>query len=125
MSLQNKIVIFLLALIFLFLTIQKIRFNVLRPFYSVLWLAFGGFLLFVSLGSRELKWFSDKLFAFNDARHFVYIIAFGFIFVYALHATFVINKMQDEIRILISEVGILRIQKSFKKTDSPSLEKKV
>ena len=76
----------------------------------VLWIGFSTFLLSVFAASDQLKWLSDHTFGFNDSRHFVYVICFGFLFIYAFYATIVLNRQQDEVRVLISELAILRSQ---------------
>jgi hypothetical protein len=108
MSLQIQIVGLLLSLAFFTFVLRQIRGRILRPFYVLLWVAFSIFLFLIFAASDQIKWLSDHIFAFNDSRHFVYLVCFGFLFVYAFYATLVVNKLQDEVRVLISELGILR-----------------
>ena len=108
MSFQIQIVGLLLSVAFFALVVGQIKSRILRPFYVSLWIGFSLFLFSIFAASDQVKWLSDNIFAFNDSRHFVYVICFGFLFVYAFYATLVVNKLQDEVRVLISELGILR-----------------
>lgn len=110
MTLQSRLIGLALSIAFLSLVIGQIKRRILRPFYMIMWLGFGSFLIIAFAGSAQLRWLSDQIFGFDDARHFFYVISFGFLFVYAFYVTIALNRLQDETRILISELGILRFR---------------
>lgn len=106
MGIQIKIVITFFCLIFLYVVLKKVRNDFLKPFYAQLWVSFSLFMLTVVWAEPVFKWLSDTVFGFTDARHTIYIGLFGFLFLYAFYATLALNRMQEQMKVLISEVAI-------------------
>jgi len=106
MGIQIKILITFFSLIFLYVVLKKVRREFLKPFYAQLWISFALFMLAVVWAEPAFKWVSDTVFGFTDARHTIYIGLFGFLFLYAFYATLALNRMQEQMKVLISEVAI-------------------
>jgi hypothetical protein len=93
----------------------------LLPSYALLWVAIGAALVFLPTYSEVLRWVSTNVFGIVGANHFIYLMLFGFLLIYAFYLTQKICALTNRVERVIASLAIL--EASFQEStarDRPS-----
>ncbi len=115
-----QLISILISLMFTFFVIRLIVKGKLREEYSIVWILCTFFLIVFSFWRKGLDFVSD-LFGIYDPPNFVFTASIFVIFVYLLHLSIVVSKLQDQNKKLTQELAILKerlIKKNIEKENS-------
>ena len=97
------------SFIFILFIVELIRKKKLKEEYSFLWLALGFTFLFLSIwrGSLDILAFFLGV-AYVPAA--LFIILFAVLIIILIHFSMVISKMKEYIKVLVQEIGLLKLE---------------
>lgn len=98
---------FILALLFLVVTLYFVKSRAMDFKYSLFWMLISLSLIVLSLNKDLTEWMAGLL-NIDYAPAFLFVTGIVFIFAILFYLTIVISKMQKQITALIQEVGILK-----------------
>ncbi len=105
----SNILIFslLLGLFFLLIVLRFIKKSNLRPSSILLWLGVSIFFISIPVFENFYIFISHDILGFENTANIIYIGIIGFILIYVLYLTLQINRLSDQVHILISHISIL------------------
>ena len=123
MSIILKILALIYGLIFIIVFIILIRKRATKPFYVVIWLIVGLFMISFVFFERFYKWIATTL-GLTDASFLIIVGLISFLYLYTLYSSVKMSQMSDRIQELISHTSILeheiRILKNTKQKTGDS-----
>ena len=107
MGIKIKIISLLLAIFFIIVVVRFIKKNTISPSFVFLWFLVCFFLISVPIFENFYVFFARNIFGFDNAANVIYIGILGFLLIYILYVTLQMNRLSDQIHILISQTAIL------------------
>lgn len=107
MGIKIKIISLILGFIFFYFVFRFVKRNTFRPSYAFFWIVVSVFLITIPILEPFYKWIATTAIGINDARHIIYAVMIGFLFVYIFYLTIKVSKMTDQIQELISYTAML------------------
>jgi hypothetical protein len=107
MGFKIKIFSLLLGILFIVVVVRFIKKNTISPSFVFLWLLVCFFLISVPIFEDFYVFLAHNIFGFDNAANIIYIIILGFLLIYILYITLQMNRISDQIHILISQTAIL------------------
>lgn len=102
-----SLVMFLVALGFLYLVIRQINKNALLFEQAFIWLVIGFVLLLISLFNGIPIWIG-RLLGFELVSNFLLVLAVFFLLVTVFMHTVTISKQKEDLKCLVQEVSLLK-----------------
>lgn len=102
-----SLVMFLVALGFLYLVIRQINKNTMLFEQAFIWLLIGLILLVISLFNGIPIWLG-KMLGFELVSNFLLVLAVFFLLVTVFMHTVTISKQKEQLKILVQEVSMLK-----------------
>ena len=100
---------FIGSLLFIFLIFEMIRQKKIKEEYSFLWLALGFIFLLFSIWRNGLEILA-LIMGVAYAPAALFIILFAVLITILIHFSIVISSMKDYIKVLVQEIGLLKLE---------------
>ncbi len=107
MGIKIKIISLVLGLIFVLIIMKYSKNNLIRPAYTLLWLIIAMFLISIPVLETVYQYIAHVIFGLSDATNIIYIGIILFLLAYQFYITVKINKLSDQVQILISHTAII------------------
>lgn len=105
MNITLKIILVAVSVITTVSIIETIRKSQLDITYSVIWILFSLFLLFMAIFSKAIAWFATYI-GYENVTHFVFTITFFFLLIVCFNQQVRISDMENKIRKLNHHIAI-------------------
>ncbi len=107
MGLKIKIISLILGIVFVLIILKYSKKNLIRPAYTLLWLIIALFLISIPILETFYQYIAHVIFGFSDATNIIYTGIIFFLLAYQFYVTVKINKLSDQVQILISHTAII------------------
>lgn len=114
-----KILTFIMSGGLFLLVIELIRKGRLKERYALLWL-FAAFVMLIFSSSRNLLEWTSHLFKIYYPPSFLFLLAFLFLLMIALHFSTVISRLSEQNKRLAQEIALLRQEVKERSGDRPA-----